>query len=128
MVAPRVIPTYWFLRLVCAIAISILLLNTMTVALLVVPLALGKYLFSVFCFPIWLQHDPLILIVGMSICAVVGYYCFLAYSYNALEQWKILSQQRYRGTITKGMYIYTAHNLIVSKLSVVNVYDLLFYF
>jgi len=63
-VAPRQTPSLWWLRCAVLVVASWALINTITVLVLVVPLATGRLMFRVAQCPEWLLHDPLCFLFG----------------------------------------------------------------
>jgi len=66
-IAPRVVPTYWFLRICVLILATWIFLVVGMVFLLIGPLSLGRLLFKYLDLPSFLRHDPLLFVLGAFI-------------------------------------------------------------
>lgn len=69
-VAPRVVPSYWLLRVLALCFCSWVLLVIVALFILIVPLSLGRMISVGIQAPVFLRHDPLNFVVG---CILVQY-------------------------------------------------------
>jgi hypothetical protein len=63
-IAPRVKPTYWLLKTLVLIIISLTLLHCLVLCIFIVPVSVGRGLFQMLYIPRSLNHDPLCFIIG----------------------------------------------------------------
>lgn len=80
-VAPRVVPTYWLLRVLVLCFCSWILLVMIALFILIVPLSLGRMLSVGIQAPVFLRHDPLNFVVG----CILLQYGFKFYSYCNIQ-------------------------------------------
>jgi hypothetical protein len=67
-VAPRIAPDYWLPRTAALFLASWALVVALTLSWTLLPLAVGRSLFSLAMVPRWLWHDPLCYLSGMVLC------------------------------------------------------------
>ncbi len=68
LVAPRIYPTYWQLRILLFFVLSWLVIAAGVVGIFFAPVNIGRVVFRVLQLPIWLRHDPLLFIFGIITC------------------------------------------------------------
>jgi hypothetical protein len=84
-VAPRVIPDHWAVRSLLLILLSWVAVVLIVLALVFLPLFLGKAIWYAFQIPIWMYHDPMQYLVGMFILVVAYLSCKPLYTDPSLS-------------------------------------------
>ena len=71
LVAPRETPAWWLPRLMVLLALTWCLVTATVLSFTVLPLVVGRKIFHAAQIPVWLHHDPVCFMIGVTFCWLV---------------------------------------------------------
>jgi hypothetical protein len=102
--APRIVPSYCYLRSFLLVLLSWLLVIFMIITLFLLPIFVGKHLFNISQLPLWLKHDPILYVCGVLVIMTVFNSIQKLSNIDVIKTLKAIPYELYRNFVTISFY------------------------